>query len=100
MVDDEVVRETFRRVCVGEGRYIGLIFRDPSEKVEFGTARIIGKSDSLVDAMAIAKDIGHVCVAIVEFGKRESSWLNVKRGNRMAIFEAICDKIGEAGFRA
>jgi len=99
MIEDEVVRDTFRRVCVGEGRYIGLIFRDPSEKFKFGTVRIIGKGDSLVDVMAIAKDIDHVCVAIVEFGKRESSWLNVKRGNRMSIFEDICDKIGEAGFR-
>jgi len=100
MVSFKEVWDKFQRVCVGEGRYIGLVFRTPGKKTEFGTIAIIGMKDDLERVMAIARDIGQVCVAIVEFDKKESAWLNAKRSKRMAIIEAICGKIGAAGFQS
>lgn len=104
MVKTDAIRGKFQKVCEGENRYIGLIFRSPGEpKTEFGVVRIIGKNDNLENVLITAEHIGQECVALIEMDRLESSWLDVSRGKKknrmMRVMEAICGKIGSAGLQ-
>jgi len=100
-VSESEIINKFQEVCVQYRRYIGLIFSAPDGgKAEFGNVRIIGENDNLDHALAVARDIGSECVAIIEFDRKESAWLAARRGNRIKIIEAICGKIGQEGLRA
>lgn len=101
MVGIDEIKEAYQRVCVEEGRYLALNFCMP-EKVttEFGTVRLIGKNDSLENALITASHIGNICVVMTELSKKNSGWINAKRSNRIAIMEEILTEIGQARFRA
>ena len=94
-IEEKEVREKFQRVCVEEGRRLGLIFGEPEPGGEkISSVCIIGKDDDLDDSLIVTRDVGRCCVAAFELNGLQSSALN--SGVNLRVFERICLKLAQS----
>lgn len=89
VVGEDKVHESYKSICTMDGRHIALIFGEPGGK-EVCSIKIIGPNDDPAKWLAVAHDVERQCVALFEFGKRESLSL---AGINIRIMEAICCKL-------
>lgn len=61
----ELLKQRHQETCINGGGLLCLLFGEDG-RTEFDSAKIIGRGDNPGDWLAVAKDIGRGCLAVIE----------------------------------
>lgn len=92
MVTVEQVAKKYQDVCLQKGGMLCLVMGDPASR-EVNAVKFVSSDDDLGAIMAVAKDIGHACLSVIELESRESAFLAVVSSSNMRKLEAIGNKL-------